>query len=225
MQIFIDADACSVVDIVETIAEKYNIPTTLLCDTNHVLYSDYSEVIVVGAGADAVDYKLISICHKGDIVVSQDYGVAAMALGKGAYAIHQSGKWYTDENIDRMLMERHLNKKARRGSSKNHIKGPRKRTSEDDERFAQSFEKLVLMARRKKVSQMGLFKKKSVVQSYDKENKKPVIKASICNGEQVAGFKDIHTGKIEEVMLIKSPADLEHFKIMYGIDEDIAKEY
>lgn len=72
---------------------------------------------------------------------------------------------------------------------------------------------------------MGLFKKKSVVQSYDKENKKPVIKASICNGEQVAGIKDIHTGKIEEVMLIKSPADLENFKAMYGIDEEIAKEY
>jgi uncharacterized protein YaiI (UPF0178 family) len=114
MQIFVDADACPVVDIVETIAEKYNIKTTLLCDTNHVLYSDYSEVIVVGAGADAVDYKLIILCHRGDIVVSQDYGVAAMALGKAAYAIHQSGRWYTDENIDRMLMERHLNKKARK---------------------------------------------------------------------------------------------------------------
>ena len=61
MQIFVDADACPVVDIVETIAEKYNISTTLLCDTNHILYSDYSEVIVVGAGADAVDYKLISM--------------------------------------------------------------------------------------------------------------------------------------------------------------------
>ena len=100
MQIFVDADACPVVGIIETIAEKYNIPTTLLCDTNHILYSNYSEVIVVGAGADAVDYKLISICHKGDIVVSQDYGVATMALGKGAYAIHQSGKWYTNDNID-----------------------------------------------------------------------------------------------------------------------------
>ena len=98
MQIFVDADACPVAGIVEAIAEKYNTPATLLCDTNHVLYSDYSEVIVVEAGADAVDYKLISICHKGDIVVSQDYGVAAIALGKGAYAIHQSGKWYTDEN-------------------------------------------------------------------------------------------------------------------------------
>ena len=147
--VVVDADACPVVGIIETIAEKYNIPTTLLCDTNHILYSNYSEVIVVGAGADAVDYKLISICHKGDIVVSQDYGVAAMALGKGAYAIHQSGKWYTDDNIDQMLMERHLSKKARRSSRKCHVKGPKKRTEEDDERFAQSFEKMLLMAREK----------------------------------------------------------------------------
>ena len=146
MQIFVDADACPVVDIVEEIAEKYNIPTTLLCDTNHILYSDYSEVIVVGAGADAVDYKLISICHKGDIVVSQDYGVAAMALGKGAYAIHQSGRWYTNENIDRLLMERHMAKKARMGKGKHHLKGPAKRTQEDDDRFRESFEKLMEMA-------------------------------------------------------------------------------
>lgn len=146
MKIFVDADACPVIDIVEDIATKYNIPVTLLCDTNHVLTSDYSEVIVVGAGADAVDYKLISICHRGDIVVTQDYGVAAMALGKGAFAIHQSGKWYTNENIAQMLMERHLNKKARRALSRNHIKGPRKRTDEDDQRFAESFEKLLRKA-------------------------------------------------------------------------------
>ena len=145
MNIYVDADACPVVRIVEDLAEKYNIAVTLLCDTNHVLNSDYSDVIVVGAGADAVDYKLISICHKGDIVVSQDYGVAAMALGKGAYAIHQSGRWYTNDNIDRMLMERHLNKKQRRTSHKNHVKGPKKRTSEDDERFRESFEKMVRM--------------------------------------------------------------------------------
>ena len=146
MRVFIDADACPVVSIVENISKKYNIPVTLLCDTNHVLTSEYSEVIVVGAGADAVDYKLISICHRGDIVVSQDYGVAAMALGKGAFAIHQSGKWYTNDNIEQMLMERHLNKKARRSSYKNHIKGPKKRTEEDDERFTQSFEKMIKMA-------------------------------------------------------------------------------
>lgn len=143
MRVFVDADACPVVGIIEKVAREHNVPVTLLCDTNHVLSSDYSEVIVVGAGADAVDYKLISICHKGDIVVSQDYGVAAMALGKGAYVIHQSGKWYTNENIDQMLMERHLNKKARRASRKNHLKGPRKRTSEDNERFRESFEKMI----------------------------------------------------------------------------------
>ena len=92
---------------------------------------------------DAVGYALIGLCQKGDIVVSQDYGVAAMALGKGAYAIHQSGKWYTNENIDQMLMERHLAKKARRSKRKDHIKGSSRRTEEDDRRFADSFEKLI----------------------------------------------------------------------------------
>ena len=72
---------------------------------------------------------------------------------------------------------------------------------------------------------MGLFKKKVLVQTYDKENKKPIIKSSICNGEQVAGFKDIRAGKMEEIMLIKNTADLETFKAMYGITEDIIKEY
>lgn len=72
---------------------------------------------------------------------------------------------------------------------------------------------------------MGLFKRKSIARSYDRENTRPVIKASICNGEQVAGFKDIHTGKFEEVMLIKDAADLDKFKSLYGIDEEIRKEY
>ena len=144
MHIYVDADACPVVDIIENKARKYKVSVTLLCDTNHVLSSAYSEVMLVGAGADAVDYKLISLCTKDDVVITQDYGVAAMALGKGAAAIHQSGKWYTNDNIDQMLMERHLNKKARRSSHKNHLKGPRKRTEEDDVRFAQSFERLIL---------------------------------------------------------------------------------
>lgn len=146
MHIYVDADACPVIAIIENKAQKYNVAVTLLCDTNHVLSSAYSEVVVVGAGADAVDYKLINICQKGDVVVSQDYGVAAMALGKGAYAIHQSGKWYTNDNIDRMLIERHLNKKARRNSNKAHLKGPKKRTKKDDERFSESFEKLIQKA-------------------------------------------------------------------------------
>ena len=152
MRIYVDADACPVIPIVEQVAEKNNIAVTLLCDTNHVLDSDYSEVKIIGAGADAVDFALINLCRKNDIVVTQDYGVAAMALGKGAYAIHQSGKWYTDENIDQMLMERHLSKKARRVSGKNHLKGPKKRTEEDDVRFQRSFEKLVMTINKTKDS-------------------------------------------------------------------------
>lgn len=143
MDIYVDADACPVVRIVETVAQKHGIPVTLLCDTNHVLNSDYSQIKVVGAGADAVDYKLISMCRAGDIVVSQDYGVAAMALGKGAYAIHQSGKWYTNENIDQMLMERHMAKKARNAKKKHHLKGPAKRTAEDDQHFEESLRRLI----------------------------------------------------------------------------------
>ena len=86
MKIYIDADACPVVSIAEKVAAKFQIPVTLLCDTNHILQSDYSDVIVVDAGADAVDYKLISLCTKDDVVITQDYGVAAMALGKGGWS-------------------------------------------------------------------------------------------------------------------------------------------
>ena len=143
MQILVDADACPVTRIVEKIARQQGLPCVLLCDTNHVLQSDYSEIKVIGAGADAVDYALINVCRKGDVVVTQDYGVAAMALGKGAYAIHQSGRWYTNENIDQMLMERHLAKKARMGKGKHHLKGPGKRTPEDDARFEASLLRLL----------------------------------------------------------------------------------
>lgn len=150
MKIFVDADACPVVKLVEKIAKEEKIPVELLCDTNHILRSVYSEVTVISAGADAVDFALIGKCHVGDVVVTQDYGVAAMALGKKAYAIHQSGKWYTENNIDQMLMERHLAKKARRGNPKHHLKGPRKRTVEDDMRFMESFRRLLAEAKKGK---------------------------------------------------------------------------
>lgn len=144
MKILVDADACPVVREVEEIAKKYKISVILLCDTNHILSSDYSEIKVIGAGADAVDIALANLCQSGDIAVTQDYGVAALVLGKGGYAIHQSGRVFTDDNIDGLLMERHINKKARMSSSKNHIKGPKKRTAEDNLRFKAAFENLIL---------------------------------------------------------------------------------
>lgn len=142
--ILVDADACPVVRLVERIAAAHSLPVTLLCDTSHVLSSAYSAVKIIGEGADAVDFALVNLCRRGDVVVTQDYGVAAMALGKGAYAIHQSGRLYTEENMDQLLMERHLARKARTGRGKHHLKGPRKRTQEDDLRFAQAFEALIL---------------------------------------------------------------------------------
>lgn len=142
-KILVDADACPVVNIIETEAKKRNIPVILLCDTSHVLKSDYSEVKVIGSGADAVDFALINNCKAGDVVISQDYGVAAMALGKRAYCIHQSGKLYTNDNIDQLLAERYTAQKIRRSSKKTHLKGPKKRTKVDDEHFKVAFIKLI----------------------------------------------------------------------------------
>lgn len=143
MTIYVDADACPVVRETVEVAKKHGVAVTLLCDTNHVLTSDYARVDVIGAGADAVDFALVNRCRKGDIVVTQDYGVAAMALGKGARPIHQSGMWFTDQNIDRLLAERHMHKKARMAHTKHHLKGPKKRTPEDDARFTESLERLI----------------------------------------------------------------------------------
>ena len=143
MTIYVDADACPVVRETVDAAKRHGLPVTLLCDTNHALSDDYASVVVIGAGADAVDFALVNRCKKGDIVITQDYGVAAMAQGKGAHPIHQSGMWYTDENIDRLLAERHISRKARMAHSKHHLKGPKKRTSEDDERFVESLERLI----------------------------------------------------------------------------------
>lgn len=143
MKILVDADACPVVPIIIRVAKEFNIPVTLFCDTNHIMKSDYAQIRIIGAGADAVDIALINTCSRNDIVVTQDYGLAAMVLSKKAYAIHQSGRWYTSDNIDTLLAERHMAKKARMSKAKHHLKGPRKRTTEDDRRFEESFRRLV----------------------------------------------------------------------------------
>ncbi|MDD2968495.1 MAG: YaiI/YqxD family protein [Lachnospiraceae bacterium] len=142
MRILVDADACPVNRIVEQVAEEYHLPLIFLCDDNHVLSSRYGDVVTVPSGMDAVDFKIIEIGRKGDIVVTQDYGVAAMVLGKGMFAIHQSGREYTEYNIDSLLMERHMSKKARK-SGKHHGKGPSKRTAEDDLRFREELIRLI----------------------------------------------------------------------------------
>jgi len=141
MRILVDADACPVKDIIERKAKAMQIPVVMFIDTSHMLNSDYSEIIMVSKAPDAVDFALINRSNKGDIIVTQDYGVAAMALGKGAYAIHPSGKIYTNDNIDVMLMERDIAKKQRRAGER--VKGhSRKRTAEDDNRFTDALNRV-----------------------------------------------------------------------------------
>lgn len=141
--IFVDADACPVTAQTVQAAREAGLPAVLLCDTNHVLSSNYAEVRVIGAGRDAVDLALVNRCRPGDVVVTQDYGLAALALARGAFPIHQSGMRYTPDNIDALLNERYLAGKARRASAKAHLKGPRKRTPEDDARFSESLRRLL----------------------------------------------------------------------------------
>lgn len=141
MQILVDADACPVKEIIVRIAKKNNVPVTMLIDTSHELYDGYSTIITVDKAIDSVDIKLINILSKEDIVVTQDYGVAAMGLGKGAKVLNQNGLIYTDNNIDRLLFERHIGQKVRRAGGRTGT--VRKRSREDDENFERSLLKLI----------------------------------------------------------------------------------
>ena len=133
MRILVDADACPVKDIIVRLAKQRSIPVTMITDTSHRLHDGYSTIITVDKQADSVDFALMGLLTRDDIVITQDYGLAAMVLGKGARAIHQNGLVYTNDNIDRLLMERHIGAKVRRQGGR--TKGPSKRTKEDNERF------------------------------------------------------------------------------------------
>ena len=142
--IYVDCDACPVKDITEKVAMEFKIPLCLVTDVNHLINSDYAQVITVSQGADSVDIALINRVKNGDIVITQDYGVAAMALGKGAYAIGNSGLIYTNENIERLLFERFLGKKQRNSPKKRtHFKSIKKRCPEDDENFEKALRQII----------------------------------------------------------------------------------
>ncbi len=141
MKVLVDADACPVKGIIVKNAKKYNVPVTMIIDTSHELFDGYSTVVTVDKGRDSVDIKLINLLQSGDIVVTQDYGVAAMALGKGARALNQNGMVYSGNNMDRLLFERHLGQKVRRaGGRTGTIK---KRTKENDDAFEKAFIRLL----------------------------------------------------------------------------------
>lgn len=141
MNILVDADACPVKQIIVKIAKEKNIHVTMFIDTSHVIDDGYSEVVIVDKARDSVDFALVNKVQKGDVVVTQDYGVAAMTLARGAVAINQNGIIYSDENMNKLLFERHLSQKVRR--SGNRVSGPSKRTKEHDEKFYNVFKQLI----------------------------------------------------------------------------------
>ena len=140
MKILVDADACPVKDIIEKVAKQFNIEVTMFIDTSHILESEYSRIIQVGQGQDAADIAIINHTKPGDIIVTGDYGVASLALSKGAYALSFNGMYYTKDNIDRLLFERHISKKQRKaGRRTSRIK---KRTNDFDVNFEKALIKL-----------------------------------------------------------------------------------
>lgn len=150
MKIIIDGDACPSISLIELEAKENNIPMIIFCDIHHAIFSTYAEVKIVDGGFQNVDMYVVNNTSKGDIVVSQDYGVAAIALGKGAKVINPKGYIYTNENIDRLLEERHIAQTIRKGGGR--LKGPRKRNREDDEKLIRNLRKLIEECKREEES-------------------------------------------------------------------------
>ena len=137
----IDADGCPVVDLTVRLAKKYGIECTILCDTSHEFNRDGAKTVVVEKSADSVDFKIVNLVGEGDIVVTQDYGLAAMCLARKAIPVSQNGLVYTDKNIDQLLFTRYVSKKIRNAGGR--MKGPSKRTPEQDKAFEAALERLI----------------------------------------------------------------------------------
>ena len=133
MRILIDADDCPVTGIAVRIAKQYGIGCTIICDTTHRIEHDGAETIIVDKGADSADYRLVNLVHAGDLVITQDYGLAAMCLSRDARVLNQDGKEYTAENISGLLEFRAASAKYRRGGGR--MRGPAKRTPQQNQDF------------------------------------------------------------------------------------------
>ncbi len=130
MRILIDGDACPVIDITEEIARKHNIELIIYTDISHQIKSDYGQVFSLDSANQSVDMALYNKCKAGDLVITQDYGLAALVLGKGARAINEFGREYTDENIDHLLMKRHIHSRMRR-AGKRHASHSKRKQADD----------------------------------------------------------------------------------------------
>lgn len=136
MKILIDADGCPVTDITVKEGAKRGISVKIFSDTSHEFKRTDAECITVDKGADSADFVIANRVEKGNVVVTQDYGLASMCLAKGGFPIRQDGLLYTNDNIDMLLQTRYEVKKAIRSGGR--VKGPKKRTAEEDEVYRKS---------------------------------------------------------------------------------------
>jgi len=144
MKVYIDADASPVQEEVIQITEQYNISVILVKSFSHFSNASlpsHVSVQYVDKGAEMADFKIMSMVDRKDIIITQDYGLASMLLGKGCYVMHHKGFQYTEHNIDRLLSSRHASAQARRAGYK--TKGPKAFTDEDRKKFADAFQHLL----------------------------------------------------------------------------------
>jgi len=144
MKIFVDADACPVQSELIDIAEDYRFEVTLVKSYSHYSIQplpSHVDVVYVDKGADMADFEIIKLAKQGDMIVTQDYGLASLALGKGCHVMHHKGFMYTKHNIDRLLSNRHANQVARRAGHR--TRGPKAFTQEDRDKFSTFFEEML----------------------------------------------------------------------------------
>ena len=142
MRIIIDADACPIVKDIVSLGEKYQLPVLICHDFAHEMQSDYAKVILCDTGYQSTDQYIVNEVTINDIVITQDYGVAAVCLIKGSYVVHPLGFYFENQTIDEMLAKRHEHMKKR--LRKVRVKGPKKRTKENDEKLLDTIEKIIL---------------------------------------------------------------------------------
>lgn len=141
MRILIDADGCPVTEQTVKIAEEYHIEVIIFCDTSHIFNFENVKIITVDKGSDSADFALVNEAEEKDLVITQDYGLSAMALSKKCIVLNQNGRIIDGKNIDTLLSARHISKKDRmRGK---HLKGPKKRNSSQNAEFEKSLRRIL----------------------------------------------------------------------------------
>ena len=141
MRILIDADGCPVVRIAIDCAKRHGLEAIIVCDCAHQFDIPSVQIITVTKGADSADFRIVNLIAAGDIAITQDYGLAAMCLARKANVLNQNGLIYDDSNIDSLLLARHTARKIRNSGGR--LKGPSKRTKEQDQAFLQALDSLI----------------------------------------------------------------------------------